>query len=434
MPMGSMDDTSNTPVTVNGLSGTTTKTSTLGNTTVAGYTINIPPAPSYTNPILNFINTVKFVPFSSGSNENAFFLTGSGVSLTLQESKDLTNISGLLSLASTNNSYTSNSIYPPIQLTDTLLKTALTEINVQTNSPIRYLVASDFVTNNPSTGTMMVINSPKKGQVDFLNFTANASLKGDFLDLSGFNGVALVSGPINVGNITNNTEVIDAGNGAILNTSDNGASIIIAQGGSTINGGSGLDKVILPQTTSTGAHISIVSGNTSNIQNLKIRIDMPGQAQTELNGVERIQFSDKTLALDVGPDSLIAKTYSLYTVFGKGRTPDPDGMGYWIREIDANPTPQGLSNIAHSILYSQEFTNKYGSFESNSSLTYTNILFENFLGRSATFGELLYYSDLIASKRYTPEMLLQYFAFSPEVMSIIGSSLKEGLLYTPYHP
>jgi len=210
----------------------------------------------------NFIATGKSIPFSLAPDENVSLSVGTGVAVTLQAMLPLTNAAGLTAIPSNYNS-PYNSINTPMPLTSAIVNSALNEIGASTTaSNIRYLVASDFKVNNPSSATLSLNNSPqKKGEVDFVNFTANNSIKGDYLDLGNYKGIVLVSGPVNVAFIGPGTEVIDAGNGATINTSPYGDSIIVAQGGSTINGDTGFDKVILPQTNSTAARVTIVSGS-----------------------------------------------------------------------------------------------------------------------------------------------------------------------------
>ncbi|NDB68583.1 MAG: DUF4214 domain-containing protein [Methylocystaceae bacterium] len=249
----------------------------------------------------------------------------------------------------------------------------------------------------------------------------------------GFKGVVLVSGPVNVGFIGPGTEVIDAGNGATLTTTPDGASIIIAQGGSTIFGDTGLDKVILPQTNSTAARVTIVSGSVEKNQSLQVKIEMPGQAPTLLKGVERIQFADQVLALDTALDGPIATAYRFYSALGVDRKPDPKGFGYWINELDADHSPKGIKSVANSILHSDEFTTKYGSVDAMSATNYINLLYHNILNRSPTSSETVYYTNLLSAGS-TRDTLLTYFANSPEAISITGTALANGIYYTPYHP
>ena len=433
---GSGYEDTNTSVTVNGFSGTTTSPTYVGSTIVSGYVINNPPSTPYVVPGQSFLSSAKNIPFSIAPNENVNLAVGNGVSVTLQSMQGLTNAAGLTTIPFNNYYNLPNSINTPVQLTNTLVNTALNEIGASTTaSNIRYLVASDFNVNNASSATMMLYNLPqKKGEVDFVNFTANNSIKGGYLDVGSYKGVLLVSGPVNVGFIGPDTEVIDAGNGATLNTTPSGASIIIAQGGSTINGDIGLDRVILPQTNSSAARVTIVSGSVDNNQSLKVQIDMPGQAPTTLTGVERIQFADGVLALDTTSNGPVAQAYRFYSALGFDRKPDPKGFGYWIHELDADQSLQGLNNVANSILHSDEFTNKFGSVDKMESGVFINLLFKNVLNRSPSPNELLFFQYKMDHGLLSSSQVLNFFTSSPEAISITGSALANGIFYTPYHP
>ena len=106
-----------------------------------------------------------------------------------------------------------------------------------------------------------------------------------------------------------------------------------------------------------------------------------------LYSVERLLFSDRAYALDITPTGDIddpvtkgeggnaGKAYRLYQA-AFARTPDLEGLGYWISVVDSGAS---LWNIADGFIGSDEFKSKYGDDPSNAE--YTQALYANVLGR-----------------------------------------------------
>ena len=98
----------------------------------------------------------------------------------------------------------------------------------------------------------------------------------------------------------------------------------------------------------------------------------------ELNNVERIKFSDGTLALDIDPGDTAGQAYRLYQA-AFARVPDMPGVAYHMNDMESNGLV--LWNIANNFLASPEFKSKYG--ENPTDEEYVNLLYQNVLGRSA---------------------------------------------------
>lgn len=93
-----------------------------------------------------------------------------------------------------------------------------------------------------------------------------------------------------------------------------------------------------------------------------------------LQGVERAEFSDGTLAFDV--DGTAGQAYRLYRA-AFSREPDAPGLGHWVRQLD-----KGLSTreVADGFLGSEEFQALYGTDAGNEA--FITALYENVLGRA----------------------------------------------------
>ena len=94
-----------------------------------------------------------------------------------------------------------------------------------------------------------------------------------------------------------------------------------------------------------------------------------------LAGVERVQFADTMVALDI--DGTGGQAYRLYQA-AFDRTSDKAGVGYWIDMLDHG---LGLEAAAGSFIASQEFANLYGA--SVSDAQFVQALYQNVLHRPA---------------------------------------------------
>ena len=92
-----------------------------------------------------------------------------------------------------------------------------------------------------------------------------------------------------------------------------------------------------------------------------------------LDGVTRLAFRDAVIAFDVGAGETAGQAYRLYQA-AFARTPDAQGLGYWIGQMDHG---LALEDVAGGFVASQEFHDLYGAQPSNLELVsrfYTNVL------------------------------------------------------------
>ena len=264
--------------------------------------------------------------------------------------------------------------------------------------------------------------------LNFLVVNDDNNIRGK-IDLNAYKGLALISGPVTVNGVGQDNEVIDAGNGATFNLRNGGSSIVVAQGGSTINGGTGVDTVILSGTSSSGAHVTKDNNGVTHIT-------MPSQGSTDLTGVERIQFTDGTLALDTGAGSAPNIASSLYSILG--REGDARGLGYWINELEADSSSYNVRQQVISVLFSSEFTNKFGPIVFMPFLDAVNLLYINVLHRLPDAEGLAYWRSEFfrnSSKlgQFGAELdILTSIVLSKEAMGISAADNADGLFYKPW--
>lgn len=112
-----------------------------------------------------------------------------------------------------------------------------------------------------------------------------------------------------------------------------------------------------------------------------------GDGFDNLIAVERLKFSDTSLALDVAKGENAGAIYRLYEA-AFNRAPKAAGEGYWLKKIDSGETRE---QIAAQFIQTEEFRSIYG--ENPTPVNYVYKLFNNILGRDPKQGGLNYWLD-----------------------------------------
>ena len=163
-----------------------------------------------------------------------------------------------------------------------------------------------------------------------------------------------------------------------------GNDTIFADGGSdTIQGGAGLDtiKYALSQANYTLA----VGESSSTVKEISIGTN------DSLSTVERVVFSDKAVALDIGSGEVGGSCYRIYKA-AFNRTPDGGGLGYWIGQMDLGKT---LVEVSAGFIDSDEFRASYGTNPSNGE--FLTKVYNNVLGRDPDSGGYDWWVDQLAN-------------------------------------
>jgi hypothetical protein len=98
-----------------------------------------------------------------------------------------------------------------------------------------------------------------------------------------------------------------------------------------------------------------------------------GQGSDTLVNIERLVFTDGTLAFDT--DGIAGQAYRIYKA-AFNRTPDNDGLKFWIGELDKG---MSLLQAASGFVGSAEFNSAYGGATNN--LGIVQKFYQNVLGR-----------------------------------------------------
>ncbi|UOD50407.1 DUF4214 domain-containing protein [Orrella daihaiensis] len=142
-----------------------------------------------------------------------------------------------------------------------------------------------------------------------------------------------------------------------------------------------------------------------------------------LVGVERLQFSDVTLALDI--DGIAAEAYRIYKA-AFDRQPDLTGLGFWIKNMDAG---MGLEAVAQEFITSAEFIRMYGANPTDEQ--FVDLLYANVLDRQADQSGYDFWIGAL-DRGLTRAGLLAEFSESKENVANVAPLIEDGIQYTAY--
>lgn len=145
-------------------------------------------------------------------------------------------------------------------------------------------------------------------------------------------------------------------------------------------------------------------------------------SSTMLSNVERLQFSDKTVALDI--DGNAGEAYRLYQA-AFDRTPDKAGLGFWINVLDGG---HDLHQVAEGFVGSAEFASLYGAQASDTQ--FVDALYQNVLHRTPDAGGYDFWVQ--ALHRADRADVLVEFSESAENQAQVIGSIQHGIEFTPW--
>ena len=143
----------------------------------------------------------------------------------------------------------------------------------------------------------------------------------------------------------------------------------------------------------------------------------------ELVSVERLQFSDVTLALDI--DGVAAEAYRIYKA-AFDRQPDSQGLGFWIKQMDAG---MGIETVAEQFISSAEFIGMYGANPSDEQ--FVDLLYANVLDRQADQSGYDFWIGAL-DRGLTRAGLLAEFSESTENVANVEPLIADGIQYTAF--
>lgn len=143
----------------------------------------------------------------------------------------------------------------------------------------------------------------------------------------------------------------------------------------------------------------------------------------KLFDVERLQFSDTSLAFDTGAGEHAGSAYRLYKA-AFDRAPDEGGVGYWINRLDNGADL--TRDVAQSFINSQEFQQTYGPNISNNA--FITLLYNNVLDRDPDQGGLAFWNQQMNGGMSRANVLAN-FSESAENISNTADLIANGIQY-----
>lgn len=205
------------------------------------------------------------------------------------------------------------------------------------------------------------------------------------------------------------------GSGADTITGNSANNQFTGSGGNdTIDGGDGFDTANYTGRFSSYTVTAATNGST-------VRANAGSDGTDTLSNVERLRFSDGTVALDIGKWETAGEAYRLYQAAFK-RAPDLGGLNYWIDQMRVGQTQE---QVAHNFIVSNEFKVLYGNDPANGA--FITAYYQNVLSRTPDQSGYKYWLDLLDTHKISPEQLLINFSESDENIALVGLTIQHGI-------
>ena len=183
-------------------------------------------------------------------------------------------------------------------------------------------------------------------------------------------------------------------------------------GDDTLDGGSDTDYIFYAgnrsnYTLTKGASTYIVTDNTG--------VD----GADSVTNIERLQFSDRTVALDIS--GIAGQAYRVYQA-AFNRTPDNGGLKYWIGMMDGGVS---LPTVSSAFIASAEFKALYDSNPTNE--LFVSKLYDNVLHRTPDAGGYNYWVGLLNTNKIDSISTLINFSESTENQAGVIGVIQNGI-------
>ncbi|WP_348698764.1 S8 family serine peptidase [Duganella fentianensis] len=281
------------------------------------------------------------------------------------------------------------------------------------------------------------ILSDPKGQNDTINTAALGS--DDRIDLSGATASIINGGKLTIAAGTTINNAVGGDGNDVLIANRAGGTLRGLWGNDTLTGNSGSDKLdggsgndILDGGAGTDTAIfhaarsnyTISSSGNAGSGNFSVLDKTASEGSDTLSGIERLQFSDQTIAYDTG--GVAGQAFRIYQA-AFNRAPDAAGLGFWIYQMDRG---YALTDVAQGFVQSSEFQTMYGLTPSNADIV--THLYANVLHRAPDAGGAAFWTRLLDEHTLNVAQVLREFSESPENVAALVGVVQNGISYQPY--
>lgn len=190
--------------------------------------------------------------------------------------------------------------------------------------------------------------------------------------------------------------------------------LLAGTGNDYVDGGAGIDTLTLSGLRSN--YRITVTESTTAVKDLT----SSGGADS-LTNVERLKFSDTSIALDTAGHG--GQAYRLYQA-AFSRAPDTPGLGFQINALDNG---WSLTSVAQNFIDSPEFASTYGSLDNHQFVTQ---LYANVLHRQPDTGGLTFHVNNLANGM-SRAVTLVGFSESPENQAALIGVIQNGMEFMP---
>jgi len=307
----------------------------------------------------------------------------------------------------------------------------LMEISVSGSiSPANYAVRADLSSVNEGSTASFTLSTSNVAAGTTLSYVISGVHVGDIVgsQLSGSvnvgsNGQATISIPIAADNLTEGPETMtvtvrspQGANVASANVTINDTSTTRAPE-TTLRAPAGQSKIAFSQPVSSAVISQDSSGSWT--------VTLPGGTSNRLEGYKRVEFADKTVALDT--EAVGGQAYRVYKA-AFNREPDQGGLGYWIAQMDSG---MNMVEVAARFIDSNEFRSIYGNNPSDA--VFLTRVYQNVLGREPEpAGYNWWLNELRTNPEKTRAKVLADFSESAENKAGVSSLISAGVVFQPY--
>ena len=204
---------------------------------------------------------------------------------------------------------------------------------------------------------------------------------------------------------------IDGGSGGTSGSAGNDVFNSTASN-ETFDGEGGLDTVVIAASRDQ---------LTTNVNGAIVTVSGGGLGNDTYTNIERLQMNDGTLALDVDAGENAGSAYRVYQA-AFARTPDNDGLKFWLGQIDNGTS---LYDVARGFLSSAEFQSIYGA--NPTSEQYVARLYQNVLGREGEAGGVAFWTGELNNGVRDMATILTNFSESPENIAGVAPNINSGI-------